>query len=162
MRHHGGVLIPVWIPQTPLTPATSDLGPGTAIVTDDSREPAERVLAWFEGNLYGASNLERFADRAWHAAGRMQADYPTVAVRALQTSDLLLVGYLNDEVGELTLDPDTTDALCKWLSVEPSALVEQLLTTSARHTARRQMRLLDPMTREHLRRHGPSVYRDTL
>lgn len=160
MGHHGGVLIPVWIPHNPLTPATNDLAPGTAIVTNDSRETAERVLAWFEGNLYGASNLECFADRAWHAAGRMQADYPTAAVRAISTTDLVLVGYLNDELGEIIPDPENIDLLCKWLSIEVSELSKELLTTSARHTARRQMRLLDPVTREHLRRHGPSVYRD--
>src|SRR3546814_14322769 len=37
----------------------------------------EFVHCYFEGNLYGAVNLERFADRLGAAADRMRDAYPT-------------------------------------------------------------------------------------
>ena len=37
------------------------------------------ILAYYEGNLYGASNIVTWADRVHHAADRMATAYPTVA-----------------------------------------------------------------------------------
>jgi hypothetical protein len=153
------VLIPVWIP----TATVTDLAPASVVVTAETPEPTDppgMTLGWFEGNIHRASGLERFADRAHLAAGRMLERYPTSAMRAFRPSELRLIGHLDMVTGEIHLIDQAGDDLVAWLGIEPGALVEELLTTSARHMARRELRTVDPVTREFLRRHGPPIYRD--
>lgn len=162
MRHDWGVLISVWIPKTIKTGATSDLAPGTAIVTDDSEDHGTRVKGWFEGNIYAAENLSRFADRALLAAGRMRSAYPTRAVREFLPTELLFVGHLDEESGELHLDPSASEPLSAWLAVAPEQLHQQLLATSMKQVMHRELRSMDPVRREILRRMGPvSLRSDT-
>src|SRR3546814_18040586 len=52
----------------------------------------EFVHCYFEGNLYGAVNLERFADRLGAAADRMRDDYPTTSVATFSSDSLVHVG----------------------------------------------------------------------
>jgi hypothetical protein len=147
--------IPVWIP----TASLLDLAPGSAVVTrPDASKNQPLLQGWFEGNCYQASNLQRFADRAQHAADRLLSSYPTTATRGFTPSDLYPVGELDTETGVITLDPAATHPLLAWLEVSESELAEQLLTTSARQTAQRELLTMDPLTRAFLKRNGPSLY----
>lgn len=68
------------------TEAARVISEGSAVVSD-VRHDGGKVLAWFEGNLNGASNLETFYDRTVCAAGRLVSNYPTVARRLFRRSE---------------------------------------------------------------------------
>ena len=72
--------------------------------------------AYFEGNRYGAANLQTFEQRVESAAGRLRARYPTVARGWFACTDWLIVGtytYLGDGPGRLHVHQQ--DALDAWL-----------------------------------------------
>jgi hypothetical protein len=60
----------------------------TAFMGDDGR-----AVVYFEGNLYGASNIKTIEDKAIQAYGRMAARYPTRAMTSMPASMLEVVGY---------------------------------------------------------------------
>lgn len=85
------------------------------------RVPGSDLLdVYFEGNLYGAVNLERFEDRVLVAADRLVTRYPTTAMMSIALTDVEVVGtcYLRDglvligrpELVELWVDTDTAAA----------------------------------------------------
>lgn len=55
-----------------------ELEPDTAIVGIPDQDGA--MVAYYEGNLYGALNLVEFKDKAACAAGRLFTKYPTTAM----------------------------------------------------------------------------------
>lgn len=83
------MLINIYIPRAGSAPE-SFLLPASAAVGEPRQSGG--VDLWFEGNKHGAENLVRFADRLACAAGRMVADYPTIARAIVRADDLQLVG----------------------------------------------------------------------
>lgn len=150
----------LWIP-TPSVPV--DLVPGSAIVSSPDAPSAESgLLCYFEGNLYGASNIVTYADRAMVASDRLLANYPTSATAVFNQTHLTLVGSYDTESGDVSLDPDRSAELAAWLQVTPQNLQIELRTTAIRHIARRELATMNPIARRFLRTHGPSIYRDEL
>ena len=74
------------------------LAQGSALVgaPADARFGDGNVLVYYEGNIYGACNLETFADKAKCAAGRLITRYPTVAQVVLPREELIEVGFMED------------------------------------------------------------------
>ena len=67
----------------------------------------------YEGNVYGAENLRSFEERVAVAAGRLVANYPTVARGWFSDRDLILVGAYNPEQDEV--DIHAAEDLARWL-----------------------------------------------
>lgn len=71
------------------------IAPGSAIVCAIEQDESSDVVAYYEGNLYGAINLRKYSERALHAAGRQVHRYPTAAMAILPRSSLIHVGDLD-------------------------------------------------------------------
>jgi hypothetical protein len=92
----------------PTHPDQTLIAAGSGIVGVDADGGVD---VWFEGNLYGASNLVTFQDRVAVAASRMEARYPTRARALLPAGHLCAVGTYDTETGVLDLtDPAAVDA----------------------------------------------------
>ncbi len=74
-----------------------------------------RVLVYYEGNLYGAENLKRYAERCLHAAERGVLRFPTVAFSETAVEDLIPVGkyHYADKVVEID-DAAVLKEWCGW------------------------------------------------
>lgn len=82
------VLVPV-----PGSAAARQIDPGSGIVTDASPFPvAGDVRVYFEGNRYGAENLQTFEERVQCASGRLATKYPTIACGLFKAVDFHVVG----------------------------------------------------------------------
>lgn len=68
---------------------------GSAIVAFKS--DSDHLVIYYEGNLYGASNLRRFEDRALMAYGRLTQRAPTIAMAAVPMSEFVPVGHITSE-----------------------------------------------------------------
>jgi hypothetical protein len=76
------------------TVAHIDRGSGIVGKRIVEADPAESpLLVYYEGNRYGAENMRLYAERVYHAASRMQEDYPTVATSVVRRDALLHVGW---------------------------------------------------------------------
>jgi len=84
---------------------------GSAIVADPSRIAGGRALCYFEGNLYGSTNLTRYAERL-KAAGRLTMRYPTTARSAVPVDELIEVGAFDAARGKIVeiTKPDVLEA----------------------------------------------------
>ena len=89
----------VYVPAALLGPLTG-VAPGSGIVgprpcgTPNCPKP---FVVYYEGDVYrsGVSGeLKTLADRALHAAGRLRAEYPTVARTRVRSCDVVEVGTL--------------------------------------------------------------------
>jgi len=58
------------------------------------KNDAENLVVYYEGNLYGASNLHRFEDRASVAYGRMTQRAPTIAMAMVPAGEFIVVGHM--------------------------------------------------------------------
>lgn len=96
------------------------VAPGSAIV---GRRVAHSVMfeVAFEGNIYGASNMIRFADRCQVAASRLDTGYPTVARRMVGPASLVDVG---EWTGGRVILNGNGGWLVRWLASEPGALLD--------------------------------------
>jgi hypothetical protein len=56
-----------------------------------------QVVVYYEGNLYGAVNLGRYAERVRHAYWRMVENYPTVAMSVVPGEELAQVGWFDPD-----------------------------------------------------------------
>jgi hypothetical protein len=94
-----------------LSPASSHpIVKGSAIVGQPA-QGAERVLVYYEGNLYGAENLKAYEERVQIAAGRLTQHYPTVARSSLRKEELICVGSFDTQAHLITVDePDLLEA----------------------------------------------------
>jgi len=102
----------VYIPVNP--EALTRIKKGSAIVANG--QPRDGlVLAYYEGNLYGADNLHRFEEKLLHAAGRLVEKYPTVACSMLEVDQLLKVGTYDYSKQRFQAMPETLSALKEWL-----------------------------------------------
>lgn len=73
----------IYIPK-PGSAIERQLAPGSGIVGEPH---PSGVLLHYEGNLYGAANLQRYEERLKHAAGRLVGRYPTVAMMLLPAAE---------------------------------------------------------------------------
>jgi len=98
-------------------------------------------LIYFEGNKYGSESLAHWADRVYHAAGRLIERYPTVARMTVAADDVVTVGHLDCEDGEITLtEPGSRPLLAAWLGVEDLPPEMLRTRTVVRHMMRREVR----------------------
>lgn len=95
------------------------IDPGSGIVGTEQALTAgvERVLVHYEGARYGQANMVTFADRVYHAWGRMSEDYPTSAKAWLPSDMLTQVGLFYPERGVVEL-LDGRGELAAWLGLE--------------------------------------------
>lgn len=63
------------------------VAPGSAIVAMPPTA-AQHVIAYYEGNIHGASNLVDYADRIKCAAGRLFDRAPTSAIHGMMKDEL--------------------------------------------------------------------------
>jgi hypothetical protein len=103
---------------------------GSALVADDLGQ--DRLVVYFEGNRYGAVNLQRWADRVECAAGRLTAKYPTSALCAAERDDIQLLGLFDGGAVQLD-DPDDRSAIARWCGETDD---EQLTITTVEHQRR--------------------------
>lgn len=98
----------IFVPRPGTTdPQLRGIAPGSAIVAavTDIVEPdliEANVGIYFEGNLIGASNLERFAERAHIAASRSAHRYGTMGRGYVSEKELVEVGRYDYHAGEIT------------------------------------------------------------
>lgn len=78
----------------------------------------DQVDVYFEGNRYGAANIVTFEDKVLHAAGRLDAKYPTVARGRYALDDFVVVGLFSYSADwkqtELEVFESGKDALEAW------------------------------------------------
>jgi hypothetical protein len=93
----------------------------------DEPEGPARVLVYFEGNKYGASNMATYADRAMFDHWRMRERYPTVAQAAVAAEQLVRIGMLDPERGAIELvDDEHAPDLADGLGCSPGRLRDEL------------------------------------
>lgn len=127
-----------WPVLIPKDAGVSRIVPGSGIVCKPGREPGE-VIVDFEGNLYQAAGLSRYADRVWHAVGRAQVSYPTVARIHVQLSEFVVVGFFDELWGRVELDPGCLRLVADWLGVSEGDLAGELETSGVEHSTRREL-----------------------
>lgn len=103
-------MIVVVVPRRGTEPALV-IDAGSGVVCADFL--GERVLVYFEGNRYGASNLQTFEERVRCAAGRLVQHYPTVARGQFARADFTPVGLLSEAFGLTITD---AAAVAAWTS----------------------------------------------
>ncbi|WP_157273772.1 hypothetical protein [Thiobacillus denitrificans] len=99
LRHNKAVIL---VPR-PGSRIDQEIAPGSGIVGVIHRD---RLLCFFEGNLYGAENLQHPEDRVACAFGRAAVAYPTAAMRGVMPDecfDLIRVGEI-EWPNQITLD----------------------------------------------------------
>lgn len=99
---------------------------GSGIVGDLATYDPGRLLVYYEGNIYGMSNIKTFADRVYHAAGRLLQHYPTIAVASVLRSRMEEVGVFDGNAVKLHSGKESV--LETWLS--PIKLTEAELVRS--------------------------------
>jgi hypothetical protein len=103
---------------------------GSAVVKSiHHNEDDGNVHVYFEGNVYGATNLHRFADKLQSATSRMLTRYPTVACKIVPKDDVIAIGTFDEVTGQFhVLDDAARKLLVQWLGGE---LDEAELRTTA-------------------------------
>lgn len=107
------------------------LAHGSAIVGLPLASGAIRI--YYEGNIIGASNLERYREKAVQAAGRMLHNYPngypTRAREDVDPREVVEVGTIEAKSGRLELTARANE-LSWWIS--PADLADLGFTLKAR------------------------------
>lgn len=86
------------------------LVPGSAVVGGDAAAPGQ-LWVDYEGNRYGAENLQTYQQKLDHAADRHLTNYPTVARQAVPPEWVLEVGTWDHDNKLLTVsDPQALEA----------------------------------------------------
>ena len=85
----------------------------------DTTAAAGPFLAYYEGNIYGAQNMQYFHDKVYHAANRAHTRYPTTSMMMLPNLDSLIVLGSLDTQGYPRFDAP--------LSPTNSTLVQEVL-----------------------------------
>lgn len=83
---------------------------GSAVVA--VKIPSGQVMAYYEGNIYGASNIVSYNDKAMLAFGRMVQNYPTTATMVIEAEDYEAVGTIC--CGKCSIQP--TPAYEAWVA----------------------------------------------
>jgi len=86
------------------------------------RHKGDLIEIYFEGNIYGASELRPHLARVRHAYFRMREHYPTVARAVVPATELTHVGYYDEVSDELhiTNQPE----LDRWLGKGVGAVLQ--------------------------------------
>jgi len=112
----------VFVPH-PESRLCSELARGSAIVGQSSGRG--RIRIYYEGNLVGAVNLNRFRDRVVQAAARMLHNYPdgypTRAREDVDAREVIKVGSIDTDGYRLHLSAAPAD-LAWW--IEPADLID--------------------------------------
>lgn len=82
------------------------------------------TLCYYEGNLYGASNMVTWADRVHHAADRMAVAYPTVAKTIARPGELIRVGSFEGGRIELGSNAWANEQLLDWLGFDDTTDIQ--------------------------------------
>lgn len=86
---------------------------GSGIVSMPQRNLEHGILnIYYEGNLLGAVNLRRFAEKVSCAHGRIAMKYPTIARAQVPEADYIHVGMYNPV--EQVVDVRNMEALAAW------------------------------------------------
>ena len=107
----------------------TELAHGSAIVGLPLDSGAVRI--YYEGNVIGAVNLDRYRDKACQAAGRMlhnyPAGYPTRSREDVDLREVIEIGKIEPAVGRLRITSQP-DELSWW--IDPADLADLGLTQS--------------------------------
>lgn len=116
----------VFVPK-PASRIESVVDPESAVVgfEDEWFDGHSNIDVHYEGNRYGAVNMKTFADRVHHAASRMRERYPTTAKSMVPKSDLILVGYWQDDHVVPGKTSDLAD-IGLWLALPSNDLAHEL------------------------------------
>jgi len=79
---------------------------------------SETIHAYYEGNLYKASNLKTYEERALCAYGRCSMRYPTIAQVGVPVTEFEIVGKLSPECFDL----QSTPAVKAWRALDASMI----------------------------------------
>lgn len=79
---------------------------------------SETLHAYYEGNIYRASNLNSYEERALCAYGRLTMRYPTIAQVAVPVHEFEVVGSLTSSSFKIHANP-SSDA---WFAMEDSMI----------------------------------------
>jgi hypothetical protein len=92
------------------------IAPGSAIVGEltnaELHDGRRLVQVYYEGNLYGAMNMDTYEGRMVIAADRLSVHYPTIAQRLVPVDDLICIGTWCHETQ--TLDVEEPELLEAW------------------------------------------------
>lgn len=126
--YHPMGIVSVYVP---CSQRTSYIRQGSGIVgeiwpNDPGPTDELRVHIYYEGNIHGSSNIQTWADRVMHAAGRMWASYPTIAQAVVPRGELYYVGDFDWETNQVRLFEDwpVRSALSRWLSLDSDSLLD--------------------------------------
>jgi hypothetical protein len=98
-------------------PATAGIARGSAIVAQPDAKRQE-VRVYYEGAVYGQSEMRTLADRAVYACGRMVDNYPTAAATLVPRDALAAVGTFDPSTSEIVLTGDqSAAAVAEWLDM---------------------------------------------
>lgn len=89
--------IPVYIPAPGAPFPLNQVVRGSGIVGREIADQPEMVEYYYEGNIYGYSNIKTFGDRVYHAYDRMNQNYPTMAMGHTKRNTLLEIGTFDGE-----------------------------------------------------------------
>lgn len=98
--------------------ATHNILPGSALV-GEYEYGVGRVTLDYEGNRYGASNLNRFVERAHAAWDRHVTKYPTVSRIWVQSHEVVIVGKYDPLKKVVAINPIDMPKFEAWLGVSP-------------------------------------------
>lgn len=74
-------------------------------------ENTDLVKVYFEGNKYGACNLNTFLDRLIVASGRCADNAPTTAFTVIAKNELTIIGTMDTDDYSLTLFKSKREAI---------------------------------------------------
>ncbi len=117
MSEPGGPIV-VYVPAVGAGGGTDGIAPGSAIVGRPKPDGGDTVEVYYEGALYRPANIRTLADRALHAAGRMDQEYPTTAKCEVPRGALVAVGTFDPDLVRIELTgPTSAQAVARWLGV---------------------------------------------
>lgn len=81
--------------------------------------PDGRIAIHYEGNRYGAGNMQRLADRVAHAASRLRFGEETIAKAIVPSEALIEVGRYDGVAGRIEVAGEGAEReLCRWLGID--------------------------------------------
>lgn len=107
------MFLSIYVP-APASYAELTIAPKSGIVGVPSSD-GKWVRAYFEGNLYGAENMQTWEEKLLHAADRLMQNYPTTAVRLFPADQLAEVGTY-DGAAKRVVEITDQQALDGWLN----------------------------------------------
>jgi len=102
--------------------AAQAIDAGSGIVLLPFEADATQAMAYYEGNRFGATNLQQWTERVHMAFSRASARYPTVARSMLALSELTIVGEFENNRFYI----EKPEAAAAWLRVAPEAFSQQI------------------------------------